>query len=109
MVYQNGYTNGLTSTRSTSPESQNSNQSNENSLIDMMVSTIYACTNIPYLSFSYLTSIEIPQCKQQHSTAAKSTKTTATASAASTAASTAATTTAISIPKSSTWSKTGIF
>ncbi|XP_065359210.1 cytoplasmic polyadenylation element-binding protein [Calliphora vicina] len=36
MVYQNGYTNGLTSTRSTSPESQNSNQSNENSLIDMM-------------------------------------------------------------------------
>ncbi|XP_059219012.1 uncharacterized protein DDB_G0283357 isoform X2 [Stomoxys calcitrans] len=37
MVYQNGYsTNGLTSTRSTSPESQNSNQSNENNLIDMM-------------------------------------------------------------------------
>ena len=50
MVYQNGYTNGLTSTRSTSPESQNSNQSNENSLIDMMVSTIYACTNISLIN-----------------------------------------------------------
>uniref|UniRef100_A0A1B0FMU8 RRM domain-containing protein n=1 Tax=Glossina morsitans morsitans TaxID=37546 RepID=A0A1B0FMU8_GLOMM len=36
LALQNGYNNGINSTRSTSPESQNSNQSNENSLLDMM-------------------------------------------------------------------------